>query len=360
MGPRWRTSTSRFAASAVIVTAALGAAAALPLSSIAAPSLHQLSSQLGQQKARQQSLQASVSGLSQLIGSLGSQIALVQSREAAVNADLANDRAALAAAQAAVEREQRLLVVLRARLARARSLLARQLISSYEADRPDVVSVVLESHGFSDLLERVAYLRDAEKQQQGIIRFTRDARARANAAARRLSSLEESDRQITEATAVRARALTGMDELMQSKQAALQDARAAQQAALQASVDKGQRLRSEISHIKAQQAAAQQAAAQSTRTSSASSSVVSSGASGGWAIPNSIVQCESGGQNLPPNGAGASGYYQIIPSTWKSFGGGGPSAYLAPKSEQDAVARRIWNGGAGASDWDCAAMVGIR
>ena len=64
--------------------------------------------------------------------------------------------------------------------------------------------------------------------------------------------------------------------------------------------------------------------------------------------------CESGGQNLTPNYAGASGYYQIMPATWKLFGGTGPAAYLASKSEQDAVASRIWNGGAGASNWVCA------
>jgi hypothetical protein len=71
------------------------------------------------------------------------------------------------------------------------------------------------------------------------------------------------------------------------------------------------------------------------------------------------VLCESGGQNLPPNSAGASGYYQIIPSTWKLFGGTGPAAYLASKAEQDAVASRIWRGGAGASNWVCAGIVGI-
>ena len=60
-----------------------------------------------------------------------------------------------------------------------------------------------------------------------------------------------------------------------------------------------------------------------------------------------------------PNSAGASGYYQILPSTWKLFGGTGPAAYLAGKAEQDAVASRIWNGGAGASNWVCAGIVGI-
>jgi hypothetical protein len=71
------------------------------------------------------------------------------------------------------------------------------------------------------------------------------------------------------------------------------------------------------------------------------------------------VQCESGGRNTPPNSAGASGYYQIMPATWKLFGGTGPAAYLASKSEQDAVASRIWNGGAGAHNWVCASIVGI-
>ena len=113
------------------------------------------------------------------------------------------------------------------------------------------------------------------------------------------------------------------------------------------------------SRIRAQQAAAARAAASSAVSVPSSSVGPALGPSGGWAIPYAIVLCESGGQNLPPNSAGASGYYQILPSTWSSFGGTGPAAYLASKSEQDAVASRIWNGGAGASNWVCAGIVGI-
>jgi hypothetical protein len=78
---------------------------------------------------------------------------------------------------------------------------------------------------------------------------------------------------------------------------------------------------------------------------------------GGWAIPWEIVQCESGGQNLPPNHAGASGYYQFMPATWKGLGGKGPHAYLRPKAEQDAAAAKLWAGGAGAHNWVCYEMV---
>jgi hypothetical protein len=83
------------------------------------------------------------------------------------------------------------------------------------------------------------------------------------------------------------------------------------------------------------------------------------GPSGGWAIPYAIVLCESGGQNLTPNSAGASGYYQILPSTWKEFGGTGSSAYGATRAEQNQVASRIWAGGNGAGNWVCSGMVGI-
>jgi hypothetical protein len=76
-----------------------------------------------------------------------------------------------------------------------------------------------------------------------------------------------------------------------------------------------------------------------------------------WAIPAPIVMCESGGQNLPPNSAGASGYYQIIPSTWSSYGGRESGAYLGSKAEQDAIAARIWGGGRGSGQWVCAHLV---
>lgn len=79
-------------------------------------------------------------------------------------------------------------------------------------------------------------------------------------------------------------------------------------------------------------------------------------ASSGWAIPTYIVMCESHGQNLKPNSAGASGYYQIIPSTWIAAGGQrfATEAYKAPKWAQDIVARTIYNNQSYYGGWDCA------
>jgi septal ring factor EnvC (AmiA/AmiB activator) len=359
--------TRPLVAGAAMVAFAL-ALAAIPVSSSADPSLGQLNNQLGGVQAHEESLAAGIAGLSRLIGSLDRQISLVESREAEVRGDLARDRAKLAAVQGALTRERRLLALLRQRLARARTLLARQLVSNYEQPAPNLVSVVLESGGFKDLLDKLAFLHDAQKQQQTIITATQQAKARADAAAKHLAALETTDRQITFATAQRVRALVGMNMLLHSKQAALRQARGAKQAALAATRAKGAALRAQIARIQAAQAAAARAAAAAAAQQAPSSSGAGGaptpagptfGPSGGWAIPYSIVLCESGGQNLTPNSAGASGYYQILPSTWKLFGGTGPAAYLASKSEQDAVASRIWNGGAGASNWVCSGIVGI-
>jgi septal ring factor EnvC (AmiA/AmiB activator) len=324
----------------------------------ATPSLGSLHSQLGAQQAQEHSLTASVTALSRLVDSLDAQISLVQSREAAVSDELATDRTELAQVQGALAKERIRLTVLRHQLATARARLSRQLVSSYESSKPDLMSVVLNAHGFSDLLDQLNFLGQAERAQQSVIAAARIAKREATQAALRLAKLQRTDRQITQTTEIRVRALAGMNELLQSKQTALASARDAQQSALAASRARGSALRDQISHVEAEQAAAERAARQAL-TPPAGDPLGATGGSGGWAIPYAIVLCESGGQNDPPNSAGASGYYQIIPSTWELFGGTGPAAYLASKAEQDLVASRIWRGGAGASNWVCAGIVGI-
>lgn len=90
--------------------------------------------------------------------------------------------------------------------------------------------------------------------------------------------------------------------------------------------------------------------ATSTPTVSASSSGTCTGITpypgGGqcWAIPYSIVLCESGGQDIPnAEGSSAAGYYQIL-----------GESLAASKAQQDADAAAIWDGGAGAGAWVCA------
>lgn len=73
-------------------------------------------------------------------------------------------------------------------------------------------------------------------------------------------------------------------------------------------------------------------------------------AGGRWAIPAAIVMCESGGNYGAVNSSsGARGAYQLMPSTYYGHGGDGSWS----PSDQDRVAARVWNGGAGRSQWAC-------
>ena len=78
-------------------------------------------------------------------------------------------------------------------------LLSRQLVSSYEGDHPDLVSVVLNARGFNDLLEQITFLGRAEHAQQTIIALTQQAKAQADAAAAPAGHDAGRDRRLTDA-----------------------------------------------------------------------------------------------------------------------------------------------------------------
>ncbi len=324
----------------MIATASAGLAV-LPHSSGAAATVGGLSSQLQGQRASQRKLSASVAGLSTVIGRVGNQVRVIERHRAAVESELGSDQGKLAGDESRLSAERDLHRRLVARLARSMGILEAQLVSTYETDPPDLISVVLKAHGFSDLLDQLTFLRDAKRQQQDVITATRVAKAAATSAGVKLASLRVHDQAVTAVVAAQAHAVTAIGNLLQSREATLETARSAQAAALGASRTKASGLQEELTKLQAE------LASQADQ------------AYGSWAIPAAIVMCESGGQNLPPNSAGASGYYQFLPSTWTGEGGDTPAAYLAPKSEQDRLAAKLWNGGRGASNWDCAAIVGI-
>lgn len=79
---------------------------------------------------------------------------------------------------------------------------------------------------------------------------------------------------------------------------------------------------------------------------------------GEWAIPTSIVGCETGYTYSytiwNSSGSGASGAYQIMHGTWLAYGGGrwASHAAYAPPYAQHIVARRVWFG-QGRTAWSC-------
>jgi septal ring factor EnvC (AmiA/AmiB activator) len=329
-------------AQAVAALAAVAALCALVAPALSgAQSEGDLRNRADRARAREQSLSGDVARLGRLIGKLDADIAAIERRRAEVQAQLDADRVRLATIREELRGQRRRVVRLRARLRQARGVLAARLVALYTTPRPDIVTVVMRARGFADLLEQATYVSFVGKQDRFVIDLVRRARVDAAQAVRRLARDEARQQAITTAIEARRNALVGISASLQARRAAVAQARAARVELLVATRAQRVRLEKRIASLEAARARAARAG----------------GPGGPWAIPWPIVQCESGGQNLPPNFAGASGYYQILPSTWRLFGGAGPAAWKASKAEQDRVASRIWAGGSGAHNWVCAALV---
>ena len=327
-------------ASAAIAIAGLGCALVAPALS-GAQSEGELRSRADRARAREQALAGDVARLGRLVTRLNADIAVIERRRAEVQAQLDSDVARLVVIRQELRAERRRVVRLRARLREARTVLSRRLVQLYQTPQPDLITVVMKARGFADLLEQATYVKLVGHQDARIIHLVRRARADAARAVRRLAGDETRQEQVTKAIQARRNALVAIGASLGDRRAAAAEARAARTAALASTRADRQQLEARIAAIEAARSEAAAAV----------------GSGGPWAIPWAIVQCESGGQNLPPNSAGASGYYQIMPETWRLFGGTGPAAWQASKAEQDRVAARIWAGGAGAHNWVCASLV---
>jgi septal ring factor EnvC (AmiA/AmiB activator) len=294
------------------------------------------------QKGQERRLASAAARLGRLERAASHAVDVLSGRLAQSQADLQRWEARLAATQADLRATRKRLVRLRARLAQSRQALATMLRQRFTANRPDLVSVVLEARGFSEVLERIDFLKRVQRSDTLIVQAVRSGRDDARRDERRLAGLEVRQRDQTAAVRIEHDALARMAAALRDRRAALAQARAARLAALRNTAASRRQAEHELSKLLAAQARV----------------AASAGPGGPWAIPWPIVECESGGQNLPPNSASASGYYQILDSTWHGLGGSTPHAYQASKAEQDRLAARLWAGGAGATNWVCAALVG--
>ena len=197
---------SRLGLLVIVVLVPLVLWAALPVLSPGASlgsRIEQKRRQIEHKKGRERVLSSTVARYTRRIGALQGDITVLEGRQLRIQGDLDAKRAELARIQDELRQERIRLARLRARLAEARIALSNRLVELYKADKPDVVTVVLESNGFADLLERTEFMQRVSDQDARIIDRVRIARAQAVRTAKRLAVLER--RQTGIAAAIQAR-----------------------------------------------------------------------------------------------------------------------------------------------------------
>ena len=153
---------------------------------------------IGRRKGTERVLSTQIGAYSARIGRLQRSIGSLESRQQVAETDLSAKRAELLKLQDDLRTQRRRLVRLKARLAQARTALAQRLTELYTADAPDIVTVILSSKGFSQLLERGEFMQRISEQDQQIIKLVRSAKADATALSKKLARLEARQQRVTE------------------------------------------------------------------------------------------------------------------------------------------------------------------
>jgi murein DD-endopeptidase MepM/ murein hydrolase activator NlpD len=126
--------------------------------------------ELEQVRERGDVLSSEISDYSAQINQLAGEVAILRNREAVVAQQLRETVARL-------EAEKENLAQLRDKLDRSLDILAQRLVDIYKSDQPDALTVILDSDGFDDLVNRFDYLTRIQDQDAAIVarvRFLRD------------------------------------------------------------------------------------------------------------------------------------------------------------------------------------------
>ena len=135
-------------------------------------------------------LTTTISSFNDKISGLQGSIRGLQERETRIQTTLSQKRAELADIQNKLQVARDRLVRLRQQLAVAKGQLAARLVDDYESDDPDIVTVILESHGFDDLLTRADFLERISRQDLQIVGTVKTLKAQATTQANQLTALQ--------------------------------------------------------------------------------------------------------------------------------------------------------------------------
>jgi peptidoglycan DL-endopeptidase CwlO len=212
-------------------------------------------------KGRERVLTSDIAGFTQRIDSLEGDIGVLERRQVRLQADLDAKRAELERIQAQLRGERLHLARLRAKLAEARKQLAARLVELYKADRPDVVTVVLNANGFQQLLEDADFMRRISDQDARILDRVRAAKVESEATAKRLAGLEARAQAVASAIEDRRNEVIEVKGDLVVKRDRYQRARADKAGALARTRDRRHHLEDDVGHLQARVQAALRAAA---------------------------------------------------------------------------------------------------
>ncbi len=270
-----------------------------------AASTSALQQQISAGQSRISGLAGAVNSASGKVSRLRGSVSGLESQIARIQGDLDAKRAELIKLRSELTAAKTRLAKLEAFETRAEGVLSKQLVNSYESDRPDLVSVVLESSGFRDLLERLQFADRIQKQDVQVVTQVKSARRAVAAQATKLGALEARQQALTEQVLQQRNHLAGIRVNLLQQEIAAANVRSTKASQLANARGQVAGLQHQLAKIQAAQAAQAAAAAHASAPSSSGSSAPSAPA------PSSAPSTGSSGFVFPLPKSAAS-----PPGTW--------------------------------------------
>ncbi len=174
---------------------------------VAAPALGRqsqgsLESGISSSTAKEGTLGAAIAADSHKIDGFQGSIDDLHGRLSALESSLAVERELLERLRGQLKGARSRLASLQVQLAHDRQVLIAQVVAAYESPPPSIVTVVLDAHGFGDLIERVNDLKAIGQQNASATTRVIDMRAAVALQAKRLAVLASSHQRETTAVLV--------------------------------------------------------------------------------------------------------------------------------------------------------------
>src|SRR4051794_155067 len=249
----------------VSITLALTAFLVLPMPGHTSSLDHRMDVVKGKiraKKAKEGVLTSTITNYNHKIQSLQGDIRGLQDRQNRIQESLNQKQAELFATQNKLEKAKDRLAQLKLYLARAQKVLAQRLVQMYKDGEPDALTVVLESNGFTDLLERTQFLDRITNQDNQIITRVRTLKAKTTKQTKELGTLQKQQKAAAIAIAARRNQVAAVKGKLVSSRTDLQSARDGRQVILSRVRSTRQRLEGDLSKMQAQVAAQLRAAQQ--------------------------------------------------------------------------------------------------
>lgn len=168
----------------------------------AAPSAGDLQQKIDSAQQRERDLQSTIRSESGAIGGMQGKVDDLTTRQRALEQTLAFERRQLEQTQMALRDARARLTRLQAQLKADKAALAAQLVAQYKTPQDDIVTVVVNAHGFSGLIEKVDDMKRLRDANTTVTVRVGQAQAAVQKQTDELAALERRRQQIANATLV--------------------------------------------------------------------------------------------------------------------------------------------------------------